>query len=117
MLVLPWPPKSLSPNARVHWRTRHAAAKKYRADCYMIASMYRKAVPETGNIALRITFHPPDKRRRDDDNCVSSFKAGRDGIAQAWGVDDSSFRPVTYSWGDVRPSGQVVVELRNFERD
>ena len=32
-----------------------------------------------------------DRRARDDDNIIASFKAGRDGMAQALGIDDKRF--------------------------
>lgn len=48
-------------------------------------------VPPQGKLHLFIDFIPPDKRRRDDDNCFAAFKSGRDGLAQALGVDDHCF--------------------------
>ena len=48
---------------------------------------------DDGPIPVRITFYPPDARRRDDDNMIGSFRAARDGIADALGVDDRRFRP------------------------
>lgn len=44
-----------------------------------------------GKMVLSIEFCPPDKRRRDDDNMLASFKSGRDGVADALGVDDNKF--------------------------
>lgn len=86
-----WPPKELSPNARVHWSKRSKAAKKYRADCcYTVKAAKPGALPE-GPLHLWLTFFPPDKRHRDDDNMIAAFKAGRDGIADALGVDDKRF--------------------------
>ncbi|MNC70101.1 hypothetical protein D3C75_1208780 [compost metagenome] len=38
-----------------------------------------------------LEFVPPDRRRRDDDNLVAMFKAGRDGLADALGIDDNVF--------------------------
>lgn len=90
-LILPWPPRVLSPNARVHWAVRSKAAKLYREACFVLA---RKAgwtrAPE-GRLHLWIDFYPPDRRHRDDDNCLSAFKHGRDGIADALRVDDKVF--------------------------
>lgn len=54
------------------------------------------AVPDTPKIALWLDFVPPDRRHRDDDNLVASFKAGRDGIAMALGIDDKRFRCFPY---------------------
>ena len=96
MIELPWPPKELSPNARVHWTKKAKAAKAYRAECYMLAKAAGVKVPPGQRVALMIEFIPPDRRARDDDNCLASFKAGRDGIADALGVDDRRF--VTSLW-------------------
>ncbi|WP_447590127.1 hypothetical protein [Aquipseudomonas campi] len=40
---------------------------------------------------LEVEFIPPDARRRDDDNCLAAFKSGRDGLADALGIDDNRF--------------------------
>lgn len=92
MIELPWPPKELSPNARVHFRTKAAAAKAYREQSYWITKAADPApFSATGGIGLRFDFHPPDRRRRDLDNMLASIKAGVDGIADALGVDDQRF--------------------------
>lgn len=106
-LVLPWPPKELSPNARVHWAKKSATAKRYRLACHVLTRQSGIVAPE-GVVSLVLTFCPPDRRRRDDDNCLSSMKAGRDGIADALGIDDSRFR-TTICMGDPVPGGQVRV--------
>lgn len=92
MIVLPWPPRELSPNARVHHHVKARAVKVYRESAYWLAEKASLRVPEgDGGIALRFDFHPPDKRRRDLDNMLASIKAGVDGIADALGVDDQRF--------------------------
>lgn len=63
-----------------------------------------------GTIPMTITFNPPDRRQRDDDNAIASFKAARDGIALGLGVDDRVFRP-TYVFGDPIKGGRVLVEI------
>jgi crossover junction endodeoxyribonuclease RusA len=97
---LPWPPKQLSPNSRIHWGEKSKIAKKYRHDCYLLCKAANLAAPETdGKLVLWMTFFPPDKRARDDDNLVASFKNGRDGIADALGIDDKRFicRPFVHT--------------------
>lgn len=61
-------------------------------------------------IAVAIRFYPPDRRHRDDDNMIGAFKAARDGIADALGVNDRRFRPVYYFETPEKP-GRVEVEL------
>lgn len=110
-IELPWPDKKLSPNARVHFHALAKAKKEYKQLVTWEFNMQISHIPDflDGNIPIKITFHPPDRRRRDDDNAITSFKAGRDAIAQALGVDDFRFRPVTYDWQDPVKGGKVVV--------
>lgn len=110
-VTLPWPPKDLSPNARVHWSKRSKAAKAYRHACYMLAIQAgaKTGIPWDGDIHAWIDFYPPDRRARDDDNMIASFKAGRDGLAQALGVDDKRFRIHPYVKDEI--GGMVRVRL------
>jgi crossover junction endodeoxyribonuclease RusA len=91
-VTLPWPAKELSPNARMHWAQKAKFAKAYRMACFTLCLQAKLAKPETeGRLHLWLDFYPPDRRHRDDDNMIASFKAGRDGIADALGVDDKRF--------------------------
>lgn len=112
-LLLPWPPKELSPNARVHWSKRAKAAKKYRRDCYLLAKAAGLQMPD-GKVLFSMTFYPPDSRRRDDDNLVAAFKSGRDGIAEAIGADDYRFS-VYIDIGPKIRGGKVEVDIGLLE--
>lgn len=129
---LGWPPKALHPNARVHWAVKGRATKAARTEAHwatkaaLIApcgpSSVNEAAPESsrliiqqdlpvgGLLPLIVTFYPPDKRKRDDDGMISSFKAQRDGIADALGIDDNLFRP-SYQHGEPVKGGKIVVEI------
>lgn len=49
-------------------------------------------LPETEKIGLVLEFiQPHAKRSRDDDNVEAAFKAGRDALAKALGINDSRF--------------------------
>lgn len=113
-LVLPYPPAALNPNKRGHWAAKAKAARAYRADCYMLSTGYRNAnalvFPAEGKISIDVTFHPPDRRHRDDDNMVSTWKSGRDGMADAWGVNDKRFR-MTLDVGEPVKGGKVVIKV------
>jgi crossover junction endodeoxyribonuclease RusA len=61
-------------------------------------------------INMTITFRPPNNRRRDRDNLIAAMKSGMDGIAEAWGVDDSRFVP-TYRMGEPVARGEVIIEI------
>jgi crossover junction endodeoxyribonuclease RusA len=89
-LVLPWPPRELHPNARVHHMARAKAARAYREQCMWIAKAGELLAP-AGEIMLAVEFFPPDRRRRDLDGMFSNIKAGIDGIADAMEVDDYRF--------------------------
>lgn len=108
-LRLPWPPKELSPNARVHWSKRSRAAKAYRRDCALLVRAASIAAPDSERIALWIEFFPPDRRQRDDDNLLAAFKAGRDGIADALGVNDKRF--VSHPFVQTTTGGFVRVRI------
>lgn len=92
IIELPWPPKELSPNARVHHFAKAKVTKAYREQAYWLAKAAQTAIPAgAGAITLKIEFYPPDARRRDVDGMFSSIKAGLDGIADALEVNDHRF--------------------------
>jgi crossover junction endodeoxyribonuclease RusA len=109
MLVLPWPPKELSPNARVHRLAKAKATKAYRLACWAIAKESKIKPPE-GLVALRLTFFAPNRQPRDLDNCLAAVKAGLDGVADAWGINDRAFRPITIDLAQ-EIGGMIKVEL------
>lgn len=90
---LPWPPKELNPNARVHWAKLAKVKKSYRQHCawQAVRDGLKRQSPECAP-AVHLTFCPPNKRRRDWDNLLASMKAGLDGLSDVLGIDDSRFR-------------------------
>lgn len=112
-LILPWPAKELSPNARVHWAVKGEAARSARVHANWVARMagwHRAELPE-GRLHLWITFYPPTRRRPDDDNMLSRFKPWRDGIADAMGIDDKRFVSHPFVSDEVRKDGAVRVRI------
>jgi len=114
-LVLPWPSRKLHPNARLHWRAKAAATKAARSDACLLAvaagwSNLRFRLPE-GRLHLWIDFDPPDRRKRDDDGLLAAFKAYRDGIADALGIDDSRFISHPMLTDTKHPGGRVRVRI------
>lgn len=113
--MLPWPPKELSPNARVHWTKKGKAARQYRAACFVCCRQARLR-ELSGKALLVLEFVPPNRRRRDDDNLVAAFKSGRDGLADALGIDDCHFA-TTFSVSDeVVKGGAVRVRVMEVAR-
>lgn len=111
-LTLPFPP-----SANRYWRTvrNHpvvsAEAKRYREDV-------RQLIEETGamaqgfgksRVAMRVTFHAPDARRRDLDNYI---KQPLDAMTLA-GVfdDDSQVDDLRITRGPVEAPGRVEVVI------
>lgn len=87
----PWPPRELSPNARVHWAKKARIVKQYREVCRLLSKHVRHIYRPEDRPSLIIVFDPPDNRRRDTDNMIASVKSLIDGIADAIGRDDSIF--------------------------
>jgi crossover junction endodeoxyribonuclease RusA len=111
-LVFPWPPRALSPNARLHWGQVAQTKAAYLHDCWVITKESGIKVPDTlglGSLHLWLTFYPPDRRHRDDDNMIAAFKAGRDGLARALGINDKRF--VTHPFVSDEIGGIVKVRI------
>lgn len=110
-IICPWPDKRLSPNARVHWAQKSKAAKAARHAGYFAAKEAKARIDWEGAVHAFITFYPPDRRHRDDDNLVASFKNYRDGIADALGIDDKRIRIHPVVADEIRTGGAVEVVL------
>ncbi len=109
-ITLPWPSPKLSPNWRGHWATKAPVTKRARAAAWAATKAARAYVAHDGPIAMRVTFHAPDKRHRDRDNCIAACKAYMDGLADGLGVNDRRFEP-TYAWGEPVKGGKVIVTI------
>ncbi|HEY8604702.1 hypothetical protein [Tsuneonella suprasediminis] len=127
-VIVPFPPVELSPNFRGHWSTVAKVKKAYRRLCWALAleaglspsqasgplrtpgrACGGNATGDQSPIIVRLDFFPPDRASRDDDNVSASFKAGRDGIADALKCDDARF--VTTNVLHTAPRSCVVVTL------
>jgi len=111
MLILPWPPPELNPNRRMHWGAKHRIAKSYRRACFFLTRKHGVVAPE-GEVLLEREFVPPDNSKRDDDNVLASFKSGRDGIAEALGIDDNRFVTRFRLSDEVVKGGEVRVRIK-----
>lgn len=110
IVTLPWPPRILSPNARAHWATKAKAVASYKSSCWFLCLEAKARKLQPGTFRVVVTFCPPDRRWRDDDNMIGAFKAGRDAVAKAIGVDDAKWRP-EYRFAEPVNGGAVVVEV------
>lgn len=110
-VVLPWPPKELSPNSVLHWAKKSKKKKEYRTACWALTLEAKlKASKGDEKIDLEITFCPPDKRHRDADNMIASIKSGLDGVADALNVNDRRFLPKFIFTESVM--GMVIVKIK-----
>lgn len=107
MIELSWFPKELSPNARVHFRKKHKFFQSYKQEAYLKAGNK----PDIESYHVKVIFHPPDKRRRDLDNCLAAIKSAFDGIAERWNIDDTLFRPITIDFGDKVKNGKIIISF------
>ena len=113
---LPWPPSALRPNASSPgaWRRKQTAAKGYKADCLILCRAGGLSPVEMNAAHLTIRFCPPDRRRRDLDNMLASFKHGIDAISETVGVDDQHFG-FTLTRGEPVKGGSVQVTITEME--
>lgn len=112
-MIFPYPPSKLNPNqaSRLHWAAKIKTRNSYKLICYELAKKNIPFLPQ-GNIHIEITFCPSTRRSFDMDNALAAFKAGLDGIAEAWGVNDKMFNPITIQRGEVIKDGCVKIKVK-----
>ncbi|WP_249343617.1 endonuclease [Delftia sp. PE138] len=109
-ITLPWPPKELSPNARIHWAQLAKAKKAYRAACAWTAREQGARALQDDKLHLSLTFYPPSRRAFDLDNALARMKSGLDGLADVLGVDDKNWSLNIARAEEI--GGMVKVEVR-----
>lgn len=87
-VILPWPPATLSPNARQHWSALARAKKAYRQACADQALVQGIRRIDPAKLHVSLVFVPPNRRAHDLDNLLARMKSGLDGLADVLGVDD-----------------------------
>ena len=102
-IILPLPPKELSPNYTVGSRGgrlgKASKIAKYRHDSKIagLCSMSGGEIFNWERATIQMTFFFRDKRRRDKDNLLASIKAAADGLQDAGVIANDSgltFLPV-----------------------
>ena len=111
-LILSWPPRALSPNGRAHHFAKYRAKKVARQEGWAVAKKAKLSIA-AGDVPVLVSmrFHPPTKTAPDADNAIASMKSQLDGIADALGVDDKTFRIAEPVFGDPVKGGMVVVTI------
>lgn len=119
VISLPFPSAKLSPNARSSWQARLSVKRAERETGWACATAAKADgyEPLSGELTLTITFHAPDKHKRDLDNLHSRMKPMLDGIADALGLDDNQFADVRLLRGAVERGGRVSVRIEGRADD
>lgn len=109
------PPKSLAPNARVHYMTKASAIKKHRAAVALVAriEVHNAGWKTAERARVRATFYFSTKRRRDADNLLASLKAAFDGLRDAGVINDDAgleHQPVQVAIDKQNPRVELEVE-------
>lgn len=111
-IILSWPPRTLSPNGRAHWRKLSAAKKIAKQEAWAVTKAANLRAPaDESPVHVALTFYPKTRNRVDADNLIASMKASLDGIAEALGCDDSRFRLAAPIIADPVKGGRVEVAL------
>jgi hypothetical protein len=76
-------------NNREHWRTVHTRSKKERGTAYMLVKSKLNAAPLFYPPYIQIRLTRLSSGELDDDNLRAALKSVRDGVADAFGMDDA----------------------------
>ena len=96
----PWPPRELSPNARVHWRALAQWKRRYKEACGWTIRLggggkHPMLVPRLKPpVTAQVTFHC-DSRRRDADNHMAMLKPLWDALVEMGVLVDDSHDKLT----------------------
>ena len=111
-----WPPRALSPNARVHWAKLAWAKQTYKAECGWTIKLGGKHPMITPRLKPPVTAQVTfvcDGRRRDPDNHMAMLKPLWDALVEMGVLEDDShdkLKILDPKWE--RGEKKVLVELR-----
>ena len=100
----PWPPKELSPNARVHWAKLARVKREYKEACGWVVLEARSLSRRLGLlvtprlkplVTAQVTFVVTDSRRRDADNYMAMLKPMWDALVELKVLVDDSHDKLT----------------------
>ena len=109
-IFFPWLDARLSPNKRIDRRALIGVKQDAKLLAMALTRESRLVSLET-DLQIKITFCPPDKRRRDLDNLYATFKTYQDGVFEALNLDDCLIDRVILQRGEMVKDGCVIVEL------
>lgn len=115
MIDAPYPPAPLWPNARPHWGTKARAAKQYKLTLWALTreaiQAGRLVPPNSPLVGIRLECWPAGGTPPDDDNVEAAFKHGRDGIAEALGINDRTMLYLPLAFRERVKGGRIRVTL------
>ena len=102
-------------NQRLHWSKAQKRARIQRAAglAYTLAALGAQRLRLRLPVAVKMIRVSP--RLLDDDNLLGAFKSMRDGVADAFRVDDSPRGLITWKYGQRKgANAHVVIEMREL---
>jgi Holliday junction resolvase RusA-like endonuclease len=119
LLTVSIPPRTLSPNARVHWAVLMKAKRQVRVESWASVQIPMHEQDVKGGwkgAECRVVWYARDSRRRDRDNLLASLKATFDGLVDGGLlVDDAGIThlPLSIEVDAKRP--RVELHLRQTD--
>ncbi|HEL4830217.1 TPA: hypothetical protein UN269_000097 [Stenotrophomonas maltophilia] len=113
-LILLWPSKDLSPNARVPFRVKASATKYARQAAVVLTheAGWRALQLPPGKLHLWGGLQQaPRKALPDNENMLKRLKTYPNGIAQVPGIDGKRFISHPLVSSEHRPGGWVVIRI------
>jgi crossover junction endodeoxyribonuclease RusA len=114
-IKFPYPDKRLSPNSRTDRRWVTSVRETARQIGFWLVKDAGWKFGGKLPLELTLIVHPPDRRKRDDDNIVSAFKSYRDGMFIALELDDSLVRRLVVERREVEKGGSIYVNLKEIK--
>lgn len=114
-IELPWPPRGLSPNARLTVFAKASLFKKAKQLAFFRTKQVLKGekvvLPKGERMNLQLILEPPVLRYHDEDNLLANCKATLDGIAMAMGINDHVFHFREQIWQKPDPEGKGILRV------
>lgn len=111
-LIVPVPPRELSPNTRCHWRAQSPKKKAYKLIC-LAAAQESDNLPASPFPTATIRYEGHFKAKAwDDDNLIGAMKYARDSFARAGIVaDDKHFKTIGAECYGYSKNPRVIVTI------
>lgn len=113
-IVVPLPPKELSPNSRCHWAVKNKVKKAYKDEVWLACLKADAPRKRALTATLQCRFYYGTKRRRDSDNALASIKYGVDSLVD-YGIladdDKITHLPIIMGYDKLRPRLEMTITI------